>query len=453
MIRTTLIALFSLLVVTLPAQRLTVHPDGRYLMTEDGQPFFYLADTAWELFHRLDREEADTYLTKRAEQGFNVIQAVALAELDGLNTPNPYGNTPLVDNDPTRPNPAYFEHVDYVIDRAAELGLHIALLPTWGDKLHLESWGVGPVVFTAENAEVFGEWIGSRYADRDNIIWVIGGDRTPREDTNDVAVWNAMAKGVQRGAGGADRALMTYHPQPKEDGGSSTWFHNEEWLDFNMHQTGHCGAEQATYQHIQHDYALEPTKPTIDGEPLYEDHPNCFDAKNRGYSVVGDIRRIMYQNVFAGAAGQTYGCHDVWQMHDVDKEGINGPLRPWHKALELPMANQAHHLKDLMLSRPYFTRAPDQSLLTERSDDPREHASATRDEAGTYAMVYLPTGGSMTLNLAGLSSETLTARWFDPRTGAFFPGGALERGERVTVQAPSRGMGNDWVLVVDAIDR
>ena len=91
------------------AQRLQVSENGRFLVTEDGQPFFWMADTAWELFHRTTREEADMYLAKRAGQGFNVIQAVALAELDGLNTPNAYGEKPLLNNDPQTPNAKYFE--------------------------------------------------------------------------------------------------------------------------------------------------------------------------------------------------------------------------------------------------------------------------------------------------------------------------------------------------------
>ena len=109
-------------VVTLPKLRVwdeAGHPcRGRYLVTERGEPFFYLGDTAWELFHRLTREEADLYLKDRAAKGFTVIQAVALAELDGLNTPNAYGDMPLHRNDPTQPNEAYFRHVDWVIDRA-----------------------------------------------------------------------------------------------------------------------------------------------------------------------------------------------------------------------------------------------------------------------------------------------------------------------------------------------
>ena len=103
--------------------RVTVHPDGHFLMTERGEPFFWLGDTAWELFHRLDREQADRYLQHRADNGFTVIQAVALAELDGLETPNPYGFTPLVDNDPARPlPPPELRRFETLAERLSEVG-------------------------------------------------------------------------------------------------------------------------------------------------------------------------------------------------------------------------------------------------------------------------------------------------------------------------------------------
>ena len=433
------------------AQRLQVSDNGRFLVTEDGKPFFWLADTAWELIHRCKREEVDFYLEKRKSQGFNVIQTVALAELDGLNTPNPYGETPLIDNNPATPNPAYFEHVDYVLDRAAELGLYVALLPTWGDKLFTNSWGLGPEVLNEENAHAYGRWIGRRYRDRENIIWVNGGDRNPREGSQDVAVWRALAQGLSEGLGGKGKGLMTFHPQPDGRGGSSRWFHGDEWLDFNMHQTGHC-ANQPTYELIAADYARRPVKPVLDGEPLYEDHPNCFNARELGYSSARDIRRIMYWNVFAGAFGQSYGCHDVWQMYDLGREGINGPLRPWKEAMDLPMAGQVRHLKNLFLSRPFLTRIPDPGIILDTFADYRDQVLATRDEDGAYAMVYFPTGLPTRLDLGSLNGSTYQAWWYDPSTGAAFAAELPTVSGPLTVTPPSRGVGNDWVLVVDSAE-
>ena len=450
MTRTVLLALLMLnITINLDAQRLKVSQNGRFLVTENGKPFFWQADTAWELFHRCNREEVDIYLKKRKEQGFNVIQAVALAELDGLNTPNAYGETPLVNNNPLTPNPKYFEQVDYVIKKAGELGIYIALLPTWGDKLFTNSWGIGPVIFNPKNANAYGKWIGNRYKDYNNVIWIMGGDRNPRTNTDDVEVWRQMALGVVEGVGGNQNALMSFHPQPKEGGGSSTWFHQDKWLDFNMHQTGHC-ANQGTYKHIAHDYGLKPIKPVLDGEPLYEDHPNCFNAKELGYSVPEDIRRIMYWNVFAGACGQTYGCHDVWQMYSIDREGINGPLRPWPIALDLPMANQVQHLKNLMLSRPYLSRIPDQSMVLESQLENDDYVIATRDEKGTYAMIYFPTGKTTALDLSSLSATKLGTWWYDPRTGNTYEGENIQRSNNIKILPPTRGKDNDWVLVIDA---
>ncbi|RYZ80500.1 MAG: DUF4038 domain-containing protein, partial [Proteobacteria bacterium] len=74
--------------------QLKISEDKHYFLTKDNKPFMWLGDTAWELFHRLNREQADKYLQDRAAKGFTVIQAVVLAELDGLNEPNAYGDKP-----------------------------------------------------------------------------------------------------------------------------------------------------------------------------------------------------------------------------------------------------------------------------------------------------------------------------------------------------------------------
>src|SRR3954462_5350609 len=131
------LALLLILAAAFPASaaapRLKVSNNRRFIVNDDGSPFFYLGDTAWELFHRLNREEADRYLVDRAAQRFTVVQAVVLAEMNGLNDPNPYGQKALTDNDPAKPNEEYFKHVDYVVNKAEQLGLFVGMPPTWGN--------------------------------------------------------------------------------------------------------------------------------------------------------------------------------------------------------------------------------------------------------------------------------------------------------------------------------
>lgn len=442
--------MFSL-ILSLPAaaQHLRVSDNQRYLVKADGTPFFYLGDTAWELFHRLNREEADLYLKDRADKGFTVIQAVALAEINGLRDPNPYGALPLHNEDPAQPNDAYFEHVDYIVNKAEELGLTIGMLPTWGDKIFKNTWGVGPEIFNPTNAKVYGEYIGRRYKDKP-IIWILGGDRLPRHE-QDEAIWRAMAEGIVAGAGDGDqgKVMMTFHPQPKQGGGSSTWFHNDAWLDFNMFQTGHCN-DANVYEKITHDYNLKPIKPTMDGEPIYEEHPMCFNAKENGYTAAADVRRAAYQDLFAGAHGHTYGCHNIWQMYDTNRQGINGPTKTWKESLDLPGARQMTYVRALMESRPFLVRVPDQQLVQEAYAG-AERIQATRGE--DYAFIYSTAGKPIEVNMGTISGKRVNATWYDPSTGtSTFIGKFKNTGTR-TFTPPTSGPDNDWVLILDDVKK
>jgi hypothetical protein len=440
------IAVLFCLITSLASAQLRVSDNNRYLQTADGKPFFWLGDTAWELFHRLSREEAEKYLKNRAEKGFTVIQAVALAELDGLHDPNPYGEIPLENDDPTKPREAYFQHVDFIIRKADELGLHIGLLPTWGDKVFKNSWGKGPEIFTVDNAKVYGRWIGNRYKDQKNIIWILGGDRNPRNE-QDVAIWRSMAAGIAEGVGGNDKALMTFHPQPNalEDGGSSKWFHNDAWLDFNMFQTGHC-RENNVWDRVQYVYNLKPVKPVLDGEPLYEDHPVCFNAKDLGTSSPYDVRKLAWLDVFAGAFGHTYGCHDIWQMWAPHRNPVNGPHFPWYVAIDLPGSGQMKYLRQLIESRPMFERVPDQSLINDaRGANDRIQATRGKD----YIFIYSAQGKDFTVNTAKISGKELVAHWYNPKNGEVKAAGKFTKKPQLPFTPPTSGYGHDWVLILD----
>lgn len=122
----TLVVNFAVLLLfvtpALEAAELSVSPNHRYLL-KDGQPFFYLCDTAWDVFLRLDREEADEYLKNRADKGFNVIMAILIGWQPTQDETNAYGEPPLIDKNPARPNEKYFQHVDYIVNKANSLGI------------------------------------------------------------------------------------------------------------------------------------------------------------------------------------------------------------------------------------------------------------------------------------------------------------------------------------------
>ena len=436
---------------TLPYIR--VSENRRFLVTETGVPFFWLGDTAWVLFHRLTREEAQFYFAARQRQRFTVIQAVALAEFDGLNTPNAYGERPLHDNDPTRPNEAYFAYVDELIALAAAHDLYIALLPTWGDKVNRRQWGVGPQVFTVENAGVYGRFLGQRYGNQSNVLWMLGGDRPAVFENDDYRpLWRAMAAGIDDGAG--RRVLKTYHPPGRHS--TSAWLHEEEWLDFNTMQSGHgSGRDTAVWDLITHDYNLIPTKPTLDSEPNYEDHPVSpwpkWDPAN-GHFRDHDVRKQLYRSVFAGGCGVTYGHHAIWQFCGPRFPAINHADRTWLEALVRPGAEQVKHLRALMESRPFLTRIPDQGVLASEAGSGGHHLQATRDSNGAYLMVYLPTTHPVSVHLTSLSGSTVRGWWYDPRTGQISHSGKLEKPSTPATFTPPFD-GPDWVLVVEDTDQ
>ena len=123
---------------------------------------------------------------------------------------------------------------------------------------------------------------------------------------------------------------MGYHPFGRTS--SSLWFHQEKWLDFNMFQSGHRRYDQASlnswddnagketffgednWRYVERDRQAQPAKPTLDGEPSYEQIPQGLHDPSQPFWQDCDVRRYAYWSVFAGSAGHTYGSNAVMQF-------------------------------------------------------------------------------------------------------------------------------------------
>src|SRR5690606_7805539 len=373
--------------------------------------------------------------------GFTVIQAVVLAELEGLTVPNSIGEKPLHDNNPDRPNEAYFQYVDYIVNQANKLGMYIGLLPTWGDKFN-KSWGVGPEVFTPENAFEYGQYLGKRYKTK-AIIWILGGDRNPA-DEEDLNIIRRMAAGIREEVG--SQQLITMHPQGGSN--SATWFHNDDWLDFNMYQSGHGQKDNPNYEVTEKLYQLSPVKPVLDGEPAYEDHPINWKPEE-GWFDEFDSRRAGYWSMLAGACGHTYGNHNIWQMWLPQREPISKARTPWTQALDYPGAFQAGYMKSFFESLDWQKIVPKQNIIINEPNGSGKELTAAVASDRSFLLAYTPYGSNFTLDLKELSGKEITISWFNPRIGETVTAGSKEKTDSMDFDPPSdEKRGNDWVLVV-----
>ena len=452
MIASILIA--AILAVVAPSHgRVVVSANHRFLQYEDGTPFFWLGDTAWFLLRKLDRPETERYLDNRQRKGFNVIQVMVLQDISDKTAA---GVAALVDGKPEKPNlaaaanasPNYWDHLDWVIDAAAQRDIFVALVPAWGA---LAKKGQ----LTDTNVVAYTTFLARRYRGKPNLFWIVGGD-TPGD--RQTSVWKKMGQTLRKEDPGH---LITYHPFGRTQ--SSMWFHNETWLDFNMFQSGHRRYDQDTdsplrygednWRYTRDDYARQPAKPVLDGEPSYERIPQGLHDPSQPYWTASDCRRYAYWSVFAGAFGHTYGDNAVIQFHTAkDGKGSFFPINFWPEAIDDPGSGQMQFLKRLMLSRPYFERVPDQSAISgDISGKPGsryDYVAATR--GSNYLFAYTYTGRPFEIRAGILTGAQFRAWWFNPRDGSGQTIGLFSNSGVLKFTPPGTpGPGNDWVLVLD----
>lgn len=428
---------------------LKVDAGKRYLVTEKGDPFFWLGDTGWLLFSKMTREEAVQYLDNRKAKGFNVLQVMVLHTVKAANV---YGDSALVGKNVARPllkkTHDYWKHVDYIVDQAALRGLYIAMVPIWGSDVK------GGLV-TSKQAKVYATFLANRYKNRSNIIWMNGGDI---KGSDSIQVWNTIGNTLYQ----LDkRHLITFHPRGRYS--SSAWFHNQRWLSFNTFQSGHRNYVQDTskgewhygednWKYVERDFKLKPAKPSFDAEPSYEGIPHgLHDTLAKRWNQ-HDVRRYGYWSVFAGGCGYTYGNNAVMQMRKADEKetGAYGAHDYWFDAVNDPGAGQMQYLKQLMLSKPYLERVPDQSLIAPGTQGEKyDYLVATRGTS--YAFIYTYTGRNINVVPGKISGSHINASWFNPRTGETT---AIKTYSNTAVQAfnPPGEVeeGNDWVLVLES---
>ena len=449
---------------------LRVSDNNRYLVHENGKPFFWQGDTGWLMPERLNRDEVGFYLNRCAQAGYNVVQ---VQTVNGVPAYNVYGQSshPFGYDFSTINSPGvygYWDHMDYIVQTAERNGIYIGMVCIWGGLVK------GGQMTEAEAIE-YGTFLANRYKNSPNIVWIIGGDIQGSVKTE---VWETLARTIRAIDSGH---LMTFHPRGRTC--SSQFFPDVEWIDFHMFQSGHRrygqrmgnkdypipdNTEEDSWRYVEQSLAVSPMKPVLDGEPSYENIPQGLHHDTEPRWQAADVRRYAYWSVFAGACGHTYGCNDIMQFY---RPGLNPAYfadTPWWDALDFPGFNQMQHVKNLMMAFPYIERIPDQTIIVDNgivgdlinphgtgtlstlqyanfSVEKYNRLVATRGE--DYLLVYNYTGRPMQIDLTRIRGTKKKAWWYSPVTGQYTYIGEFMN--RVTKFIPAvSGVGQDVVLVV-----
>ena len=397
---------------------LRVHPDHRHLMDQNGAPFLVQGDAAWSLISGLTKEEAEVYLEGRRRQGFNLI-IVNLIEHKFRGPANRYGQGPFTTpGDFSTPNGKYFEHADWVIRKAAEKGITVFLAPIYLGYIGTEEgWVEETLANGPEKSRNWGRYVGKRYRDLDNLVWLIGGDRNPEKARDDV---DAIVLGIKEFD---SRHIFTAHCHPENS--AVDQYKDDGWLDFNTTYT-----YGIVHGMLLHDFNRVPTMPFVLIESIYEGEHNASAVQ---------IRRQAYWAVLCGATGQFMGNRPIWLFDP-----------GWETAVDSPGAKDMIRARALFTSRPWQDLVPDEKheVVVDGLGEFRglDYLAAARTYDGGTVIAYLPTARPFTVDMTKISGKTAVAWWFNPRTGKSDPAGESATSGKKQFTPPADG---DWVLVLD----
>ncbi len=409
------------------SQSLSVGPTGRYLIDRHGVPTFFQGDAGWSLFVQPNTADAATYLQSRGGAGFNVVLVNLIEHQFASNAPvNAYGQAPFTGRPFATPNEAYFAHVDSILEIARQDGITLLIAPLYlGYGCGSEGWCAEVQAATTAEMRAWGEYVGTRYANTPNIVWVLGGDTDPTP---------VAAKALQVVDG--IRAHDTVHPwtahnQPETWAGDA--WPGQSWLTVNSFYS----YTQQHYEWAQEGRGLLPVRPYFLMESTYE---------NEHGASTQQLRAAAYFTVIWGGCGHIYGNCPVW--HFGSSAGWCGTV-DWRGALASPGTTSMQWVQRLFTSRHWWTIVPDDAhtVLTSGAglygQTDYAVAASTSDSSSLFA--YLPTARTVTMTSVSLGTDSVRAWWFRPSNGATTLVGEFAAGARAYTP-PSSG---DWVLVVD----
>ncbi len=408
---------------------LHVEPGKRYLLDADGKPFLMNGEAAWGLIVQLNREQAEAYLDDRKSKGINTLLVMLIAKhyLISNSPANAYGANPFrVDGDFGTPNEDYFLHADWVINRAAERGFLILLAPSYTgfEGSGSEGWFPEMVDNGATKLRAYGQFVGQRYKNLKNVLWLEGGDFRPPESGQDLI--RAVANGIRDADTGS---LHTFHAN-RNTAALEYWGTSESWLSVNDIYTDEDSVVQEAFTEFS-----RSTAPFFLVEARYE---------NEGADGAL-VRTQAFQAILSGSFGHVMGNRPIW-----------GFMSGWESALESEGSRTIQHVRTVLEGHDWWTLLPDisASLMTGGLGSGRSRAVAALSLDRSFGVLYVPDERTVTVNLTKLAGPNVAIQWCDPTSGTCHTATGSPRASNSSISLSTPGLNgegaSDWVMTLDS---
>ncbi len=404
---------------------LHVAGDGSSLVSQNGKPFLLHAEAAWSLIVGPTTTEAEQYLNDRDIRGVDAILLNLIEHKFTTNAPkNAAGDAPFTTaNDFTTPNEAYFKHADEIIDRAANHGIAVLLFPSYlgfngGD----EGWFSAMSSLSMAKCRQYGDFVGARYANRTNIIWMWGGDYTPPSGSAGETCMKAIADGIRAAN---PSALASAHWAPESNSRDESTF--ASIIDLVGVYTY---SEDLSRCRSARD--LAPKKPTFLLETTYE---------NEHGAPVSEIRRQQWWGLLGCGAGEISGNNPIWLFGS-----------GWPQQLGSPLSKHQARMAAIVTPLPWNEMTLVDALVTGGHGTGTAEVAPARTADRTKAIIYIPPSGAQTItvDLSQMAGAT-TATWHDPTTNTMMAAGSgLTGSKSFTTPGTNAAGDNDWVLVLSS---